>query len=690
MDFRAFLIGGLVGAAAIGAVGVVRFGWPDLNSHLNVNAPAVTQTAPTTGPAAPSTASEPAATPNPLRVERGNLVMESIPEIPAAVTDTLLRYQNARSAGFLSFAPAGGILIRTRFGETAQIHRVSMPMGAREQLTFFTEPVGGAAYPRTETAAGFLFSRDTGGDENFQIYFHDDATGADTRISEEGTRNTDWIWSHDGKRVAWARQTKDSPVYTIMVAEIGKPESRRAVFEREGSWSPADFSPDGTKLLLTNYVSVAEGSVHVLDLASGALTQVNPKPEKIAYGGALFAPDGQSIYATTDEGREFQTLMRFPLDGPAPAAVTENIGWDVDFFDIAPGGAYLAFAVNEGGLSRIEIRNLADGSTVPGPQLPPGVIGGMGFSPDGSRLALTFTNAQSAGDVWVYALGASELVRWTQSEIGGLNAAAFVMPELISYPTFDEVGGKPREIPAFYYRPRGEGPLPVIIYIHGGPESQERPDFTATFQYWLNELGVAILAPNVRGSAGYGKSYLALDNGKLREDSVKDIGALLDWIATRPELDAKRVVVYGGSYGGYMVNAALTHYSDKLAGGVSAVGISNFVTFLENTSGYRRDLRRVEYGDERDPAMREFLTAISPSTNAGKITKPIFIIQGANDPRVPLSESEQMLEAVRKNGVSPWYLMAKDEGHGFQKKSNRDFQNAAIVMFLREVLKLSN
>jgi len=265
--------------------------------------------------------------------------------------------------------------------------------------------------------------------------------------------------------------------------------------------------------------------------------------------------------------------------------------------------------------------------------------------------------------------------------VGGLDTSTFRDAELVSFESFDGL-----EVPAFVFRATGDGPHPVLIYIHGGPESQFRPRFSSNFQFWANELGVTIIAPNVRGSSGYGSTYVGLDNGYNREDSVRDIGALLDWIQTQGDLDEDRVAVYGGSYGGYMVLASLTHYSDRLVGGIDAVGISNFVTFLENTQGYRQDLRRPEYGDERDPDMRAFLESISPLNHASDITVPLFIIQGANDPRVPASEAEQMLAAVRANGQDAWFLMAMDEGHGFRKKSNRDFQYQAIALFLERYL----
>ncbi|HEY8966753.1 MAG TPA: alpha/beta fold hydrolase, partial [Candidatus Methylacidiphilales bacterium] len=314
----------------------------------------------------------------------------------------------------------------------------------------------------------------------------------------------------------------------------------------------------------------------------------------------------------------------------------------------------------------------------------------LSFSPDGTKLGLTLNSPQNPADVFVLTLADKTLQRWTSSEVGGLDASTFPVPTLISYDTFDAgADGKPRQIPAFYYKPAkadAKSPAPVVIYIHGGPEGQFAPSFSPGIPFYVNELGIAFVAPNVRGSSGYGKSWLDLDNGEKREDSVKDIGALLDWIAKQPELDAKRVAVWGGSYGGYMVLASLIHYPDQIRCGVEEVGITHFVTFLKNTEDYRRDLRRVEYGDERDPHMAQVLEEISPLTHAEKLVRPLFIVAGANDPRVPASEAEQLLAALKKNKQAPWYLLAKDEGHGFAKKANRDFLGAARVLFFQEFL----
>jgi len=319
--------------------------------------------------------------------------------------------------------------------------------------------------------------------------------------------------------------------------------------------------------------------------------------------------------------------------------------------------------------------------------VPTGTIGGLEFSPDGTRLALQISTPQSPSDVYVLAPGSSataagELVRWTFSEIGGLDSQALTVPELVHYRTFDD-----RDIPAFVYKPSGPGPHPVVVNIHGGPESQVRPGFSSAIQMWVHALGIAVVTPNVRGSSGYGKTYVALDNGAKREDSVRDIGALLDWISTQPDLDADRVAVYGGSYGGYMVLASLVHYSDRLAAGVEIVGVSSFVTFLESTQEYRRDLRRPEYGDERDPEMRSFLESISPLNNASRIRAPLFVAQGANDPRVPVTEAEQIVREVRRSGFRVWYMKAMNEGHGFGKKPNQDLFQQITALFLERLLK---
>ncbi|MCX7006280.1 MAG: alpha/beta fold hydrolase, partial [Kiritimatiellaeota bacterium] len=351
---------------------------------------------------------------------------------------------------------------------------------------------------------------------------------------------------------------------------------------------------------------------------------------------------------------------------------------------LARDGKTLAFVANEDGVSKLHLLDPRSGKERATPSLPLGVIGGLKFHENSRDLAFTMSSARSPSDVFSLDVESGRVERWTESESGGLNTATFVEPELIKLKSFDGLG-----ISAFVYRPdpaRFPGPRPALVIIHGGPESQSRPQFLGRSNYLLNELGIALVVPNVRGSAGYGKTFLTLDNGFKREDSVKDIGTVLDWIGRDKQLDAARVAVYGGSYGGYMSLACMEHFADRLRCGVDVVGISSFVTFLKNTQDYRRDLRRVEYGDERDPAMLAFQEKIAPLNNVARITKPLFVVQGKNDPRVPVTEAEQMVKAIRDRGGVVWYLMAKDEGHGFAKKKNADFQFSSMILFFREHL----
>lgn len=621
------------------------------------------------------------------RVERGVLVTENVPETPPALKDMLLQYQNVRGAAFADWTPDGkSILITTRFADTAQLHRVDMPLGLRRQLTFFAEPVGGGTYRPDNGPRTILYGKDRGGDENFQLYLMDEREGASTMVTDGTTRNTSGTFSDDGSLIAWSSVAKDSQKYKILVASGRAPKEPRAVLDEEGAWFPAAFSPDNTKLLVGKSVSVNESYLYLIDLKTGTRTQVNPSTKQIAYSNAEFSADGKSLYVIMDEDSEFARLVRINLATNAKTTLSGGIDWDVDGFEITRDRKTIAYVTNEAGISRVYIINAATGAKLPAPTLPTAIFSGAGFSPDGTKLALSLSNAQTSGDVWVWDLKTRKLTRWTESEVGGIDPTTFVQPTLISWPTFDQVGGKPRQITGFQYLPPGPGPHPVLINIHGGPEAQSRPGFSSNTQMLVKKLGMAVIFPNVRGSTGYGKTFVNLDNGRLREDSVKDIGALLDWIATQPNLDKSRVVVTGGSYGGYMSYAVMTNYNDRLAAGISVVGISNFVTFLNNTSGYRKDLRRVEYGDERDPEMAKFLQSISPLTNAHKITKPMFIVQGLNDPRVPYTEAEQMLKAIRANGQDVWFMMAKDEGHGFAKRSNQNAQQEATVLFLRKIL----
>lgn len=622
------------------------------------------------------------------RREVGNLVIEGIPEIPQRIIDRMLQYQNTRSASLSGWDAGGtGIFISTRFGETSQIHYVERPGGTRKQITFFSEPVRGASVCPDPARSGFLFAKDVGGGEFYQIFYFDIDTGSYTMLTDGESRNGGTTWSNNGDRFVFYSTKRNGRDWDLYVSGIEKPGDAAPMVTEGGFWFPGDWSPDDTRLLVVRYVSANESYGYVLDLETRELTQLSPSEEKVSYGGAVWTHDGSGIFFTSDRESEFKLLRYYDMREDKEYILTEDIHWDIGDFEISDRGDRLAFTVNEDGIAKLYILDTGSYRFEEVRGIPIGQIYSLHFNPDGVRLAFVTNTPQTPGDVYVLNTDNGDLARWTYSEVGGLDTDSFVVPELIHYKTFDTVNGKPRMIPAFYYRPYGgKKPYPVLIDIHGGPEGQERPYFSASMQYTLNELGIAVIAPNVRGSSGYGKSYIKLDNGYRREDSVRDIGKLLDWIETQPELDASRVAVIGGSYGGYMVLASMTKYNARLKAGVDIVGISNFVTFLENTKEYRRDLRRVEYGDERDPEMRAFLNKISPLTNASKITKPMFIVQGLNDPRVPVGESEQIVDAVRGSGSDVWYLLAKDEGHGFRKKKNRDYYTYATVLFLETYL----
>ena len=626
--------------------------------------------------------------------ERGNLILDNIPSVDTPLTTRLDDYLNSRGASFVDWLPDGSLLIATRFGDVDQLHRVAGPLAAREQLTFYREPVTVARSPQSITGAGavapgFVFLKDQGGNENAQVYWYDNATRAVRMISDGKGLYGGAVWSRDGRRVAYHGTGRDGVSYDLYIAEpTNKFAVPRLVFNGfQKSWSVQDWSPDDSKLLIVNRVSANEGHLYVMDIASAALTPVSEGAGVASISQAEFTADGRGVYVVTNRDSEFEQLRRVDLVTGAVETLTAHIPWDIDGFARSDDGRYLAWVANADGLDRLTVVNLASRTEVI-PPLPDGQVGRIEFDRTAKKLGLTFESAQSPRDVFVLELERNTLTRYTKSEVGPIDPLQFVAAELVRFPTFDRDRGKARQIPAFIYRPVDKpGPRPVLIDIHGGPEAQAVPTFSPFTQFLVREMGFVVITPNVRGSSGYGKTFLNLDNGEDREDSVRDIGALLVWIGAQRGLDAKRVFVYGGSYGGYMSLASLVHFSDRLRGGIDVVGISNFVTFLESTSAYRRDLRRVEYGDERLPRMRAYLQRVSPLTNAARIAKPLLVVQGLNDPRVPANESQQMVAKIRARGGEVWYLAAKDEGHGFRKKQNRDFYQKTIVTFLEKQLE---
>jgi dipeptidyl aminopeptidase/acylaminoacyl peptidase len=614
-----------------------------------------------------------------------NLAVEGVPPIPSSLATSVERYGNYRGASLASWHPARReMLISTRFADVPEIHLVKMPGGDRSQLTFYPDPVNAAQF-NPKSGGFFVFSKDVGGGEFYQFYRYDLVSGDVTLLTDGKSRNVGMVWARSGDRIAYGSTRRDGNDVDIWVMDPADPKSDHMLAKLDGGgWEPLDWSPDRQNLLVVNEVSAEESYLWLMDAKSGAKTLLTTKGDmKVNYGGGRFSKDGKGIYTTTDRDSEFHRLAYIDLTTKQHTYLTSNIPWDVDEFDLTDNGSMIAFATNEDGFGVLHLLDTASRKEKSLPKLPKGIISGVAWNRNNRDLGFNVASARASSDVYSLDVETGKVERWTFSETGGLNTANLPEPDLIHWKSWDS-----RMIGGFLYRPpmKFAGKRPVIVNIHGGPEGQFRPGFLGRNNYWLDELGIAMIFPNVRGSTGYGKTFLSLDNGFLREGSYEDIGALLDWIQQQSDLDPNRVMITGGSYGGFMTLAIATTYNDRIRCSADVVGPSNLVTFLEHTSGYRQDLRREEYGDERDPKMREFLERIAPYNKAKNVTKPLFVIAGKNDPRVPASESQQMVQTVRENGAPVWWLLGKNEGHGFRKKQNVDYQFNATVMFVKEYL----
>jgi dipeptidyl aminopeptidase/acylaminoacyl peptidase len=615
-----------------------------------------------------------------------SLVVEGVPPIPASLAETAGRYGAYRNAGMADWHPTKrSMLINTRFAETPQLHWVSEPGGERHQITFFTDAVRvGRFHPHGGDY--LVFSKDIGGGEWYQLYRLDTNTREITLLTDGKSRNSEGPWSSQGDQLAYTSTRRTGKDTDLWVMNPADPKSDHLLTKLEGGgWQPLDWSPDDKQILLLEELSINESYLWLVNTSTAEKTALTPRDskEKVSYGEAEFSKDGKGIYVTTDKDSEFHRLAYVNLATKEHSYLTSSIPWDVESFDLSHDGERIAFVTNENGVSVLrDFGTSAPADLHEHKNLPSGVIGGLLWRRNGHDLAFTVTNAKNPGDVYSLDALTGKVDRWTDSETA-VPTTDFPAAELVKWKSFD---GK--EITGFLYRPSAKftGKRPVMIIIHGGPEGQSLPTFLGRSNYLLNELGIAVIFPNVRGSTGYGKTFTLLDNGFKRQDTYKDINALFDWIAAQPELDSSRIAVMGGSYGGHMTLAISTFYSDRIKCSVDIVGMSNLVTFLEHTEAYRRDLRRVEYGDERDPEMREFLERIAPMNNIEKIRKPMLVVAGKNDPRVPVTESEQIVAALTKVGTPVWFIMAKDEGHGFQKKPNQDYQFYATVEFLQEYL----
>ena len=610
------------------------------------------------------------------------LTVQAVPPVPAELAARTRPYMELRSASFAGWnARDRSMLIRTRFGNVPQLHRVAGPMMDRRQITFEPEPVGGSWAP---TGDVLVTQMDRGGAEFFQLYRLDG--GQMTMLTDGKSRNNLGAWSKDGKLLGYSSTRRNGADTDLYIMDPRDPKTDRLVAEvKGGGWGIAAFTPDNGKALVLNYQQVTNSDPYLLDLATRQLTPIGDHKKDISFGGAEYAPDG-FLWVLSDEDSDVQRLGRMDTATGRFTPVANAGRWDIDSFDLSDDGRTIAYFTNEAGISRLYLMDVASGRSTRVESLPVGVAGGLEWSPWG-ELGFTFNSAQGTADAWSLNPSTGKLTRWTQSETGGLDFSRNPSAQLVEVRSFDG-----ERVSGFLYRPdpaKFPGKRPVIVDIHGGPEGQERPGFMGRDNYLINELGIAVFLPNVRGSTGFGKRFVSLDNGPFkREDSVKDIGAFLTALKADPAIDGSRMAVTGGSYGGYMCYASAIRYAADFKGALCNVAISNFVTFLQNTQSYRRDLRRVEYGDERIPAQRAKLEEISPLRRIGEIKAPMFVVQGANDPRVPKSEADQVVAALNaRPGAAPtWYMVGENEGHGFGKKENQDYLFWSTLQFWQQTL----
>ena len=630
-----------------------------------------------------------------------HLSAQGIPPIAQSIAERAAKYNDFRGRALLDWHPKQRMmLISTRSkGSTPQLHLLRKAKGELEQLTDFPDPVRVGHFDPVK-GDFIVFEKDDGGTEANQLYRLDlgKTKTAPVLLTDPKEKHAGGPFSHRGDTLILSSTQLDKTADKGSRAEITtdlaildpkKPQAaRKLVSLPGGGWEEFAWSPDDKQIVALNAKSINESHIALIDVASGEMREILPNPHvkienPIHFGRPHFSHDGKSLFLTSDQSGEFQQLMKIDLANLSPVSLTANISWDVNHLEPSPNGSKLAAVINRDGLEELHLFDSKSGKELKPASLPVGAIGRLSWHGE-QELGFTVNNAQSPGEVYALNLKTGKSEQWTLPHATGIDTSKFSNSEIIRWNSFDQ-----RPISGLMTKPpqgKFTGPRPVLILIHGGPESQAQIGFLGRSNYLLNELGVTLIMPNVRGSSGFGKSFLKLDDGFKREDSVKDIGALLDWIATQPDLDSKHVMVSGGSYGGYMSLAVSTHYADRIVGSIDTVGISHFVTFLEHTESYRRDLRRVEYGDERNPEMRAFMEKMAPLNNVANITKPLFVIQGKNDPRVPVTEAEQMVEKVKQNKTPVWYLVADNEGHGFARKPNQDFMFYAQIRFMEEYL----
>ena len=588
-----------------------------------------------------------------------------------------------------------------------QVWTLSEPGAWPEQRTFFDEPV--SFVEASPTRGEWVFGMDEGGNERRQLFRLDAADGRIVPLTDRPAAKHRWGgWDSDGDRFAFAANRRDESVFDVYVqGREQRGDDAELVHEGDGWLSLGGWSPDDDRLLVVESHSSFDQDVAVLDLDTGERHELTPPDEEVRYGSVQWGPAGEALYCVTDRDADTQYLARIDAETGDLTTVADGGDWSIDGLALHEESGLLVYSRNVEGYTELTLGELTGPTEVdplPMPALPGGIAGGVSFATDGDRFALsaagrTHNTNVTVVDVDAVREGEADVqvggpavtagvvdgdpvewgaTQWTRASTAGIPLGTMVEPELVRYETFDD-----REIPAFLSLPEDATPgeTPVIVDVHGGPESQRRPSFSGLTQY-LCSRGYAVFEPNVRGSTGYGRAYTHLDDVEKRPDAVRDLAAAHDWLSGHDAVDPGRIAVMGGSYGGFMVLAALTTQPDRWAAGVDVVGIANFVTFLENTGSWRRELREAEYGSLTED--RELLDAISPINHVDDIEAPLFVLHGANDPRVPVGEAEQIAEQARDQGVPVELLIFDDEGHGISKLVNRIEAYTNVVAFLNE------
>ncbi len=613
----------------------------------------------------------------------GTLIFDGIPPLDTGLAAQVRRYAQWRQATFLDWLPDGSMLVATRFGAESQVHRIATPLGMREQLTFGDGSVIEARAP--QSGAGFVFLRQTDG---YPQLFDYPGVGQARQITQGNYLHGSPVWSHDGKRVAFYgtdRTGVNDDIYVVDVAAGTRPQL--VVAGSAGSWRPLDWSQDDSKLLLLNTTSAQKSALFVAEVATGALTPVAIAQSRIT--AARFAPDGVGFYLICDAQSEFEQLLYYNPITDDTRRVSAEVPWDVEAFAVSAGGHYVAYVVNDDGQSHLAVLDTLRNLEFKPPGLQDGRIADIRFDDSGQKLAFSYESARSPRDVYVYDVAQAGVQRWTHSEVGPLDPADLATAQLIHYPTWDRLGMGRRTLSAYVYLPRGPSPCPVLIALPGGQglHAESRPDWNSFIQFVVNDLGYAVIAPNVRGSSGYGKAFRALDGGRLRDDAVRDVGALLVWIGLQPGLDSHRVAVMGHAYGGFLALASLAMYGDHLKGAIDVAGISSLVDFVGRSPAAERAQRVAEFGDVQDTDMRAFLDRISPLDNVALIHRPVLIVQGADAPGARAADSQQLVWRLRSEGNQAWFLSATDAGNDFTTPADRQAYLDTAAQFLEMLAK---